>query len=81
MTQRELAAQVGVNHTYLSKLETGHADTMPSLSLVWALADWLHTDRERLAMLAGYIPDDVMDYLCSNPAALQAVRRLAELAE
>lgn len=81
MTQRELAARVGVNHTYISKLETGHADTMPSLGLVWELADWLHTDRESLAILAGHIPDDIMEYLQRNHTAIAAVRRLAELGE
>lgn len=81
MTQRELAAHVGVNHTYISKLETGHYGEMPSLGLVWNMADYLRTDRERLAILAGHIPDDVMDYLQGSPEALEAVRRLAVAGE
>ena len=58
LTQAELAAKVGVDHTYISKLELTRNIEMglrPSENIVEKLADALDTDPEVLLLLAGVI--------------------------
>lgn len=58
-SQRELAKLIGVNYTYLSKLENDHAGYPPSEEVIQALADKLHLNADELRMLAGRItPED-----------------------
>lgn len=58
-SQRELAKLVGVNFTYLSKLENDHADYPPSKEVIQSLAKHLNLDETELAQLAGRInPED-----------------------
>lgn len=58
-SQRELAKLVGVNYTYLSKLENDHAGYPPSEEVIQSLANHLHLDAIELRQLAGRItPDD-----------------------
>jgi transcriptional regulator with XRE-family HTH domain len=58
-SQRELAKLIGVDYTYLSKLENDHAGYPPSEDVIDLLARNLHLDREDLTYLAGRItPDD-----------------------
>lgn len=58
-SQRELAALVGVDYTYLSKLENNRADYPPKEDVIRALAQHLDLDAERLSYLAGRItPED-----------------------
>ena len=57
--QRELAKLVGVNFTYLSKLENDHADYPPSKEVIQSLAKHLNLDEAELTQLAGRInPED-----------------------
>lgn len=58
-SQRELAKLIGVNFTYLSKLENDHADYPPSKEVIQSLANHLDLDEAELAQLAGRInPED-----------------------
>ena len=58
-SQRELAKLIGVNFTYLSKLENDHADYPPSKEVIQSLANHLDLDNQELAQLAGRInPED-----------------------
>lgn len=60
-SQRELANLVGVNYTYLSKLENDHAGYPPSEDVIDLLADHLELSerKDELRRLAGRItPDD-----------------------
>lgn len=58
LSQRELAKLVGVNYTYLSKLENDHAGTPPSEEVIEKLANHLELDAEELQYLAGRITED-----------------------
>jgi transcriptional regulator with XRE-family HTH domain len=51
LSQRELAATVGVDYTYLSKLENDHVE--PSEKVIRSLADHLELNAEELMYLAG----------------------------
>ena len=57
-SQRELAKLVGVNYTYLSKLENDHAGTPPSEEVIYNLAKHLGLNPEELQYLAGRITED-----------------------
>lgn len=58
-SQRELAKLIGVNHTYLSKLENDHAGYPPSEEVIQALAEKLYLKPDELRTLAGRItPED-----------------------
>ena len=58
-SQRELAKLIGVNFTYLSKLENDNADYPPSNEVIKAIAIHLNLDEEELTRLAGRIdPED-----------------------
>lgn len=53
LSQRELAAKVGVDYTYLSKLENDHVE--PSEKVIGSLAEHLELNAEELMYLAGRI--------------------------
>lgn len=54
-SQRELAALVKIDYTYLSKLENDRADYPPKQDVIEALAQHLELDPEDLSYLAGRI--------------------------
>jgi transcriptional regulator with XRE-family HTH domain len=58
LSQRELASLVGVNYTYLSKLENDHAGTPPSEEVIGRLAECLDLEADTLIYLAGRITED-----------------------
>ena len=72
LTQRQLAHQVGVNFSYLSKIESG---TMPppSEQVIIRLAEVLNADRDELLVLAGKIPADIAMIL-KNRQAIEILR-------
>ena len=62
MTLRELAEKVGVNFTYLSKIENGTLPP-PSQRVICQLAEVLNAERDELLILAGVIPTDIAEIL------------------
>ena len=54
-SQRELAKLLGINFTYLSKLENDNADYPPSREVIKSLATNLELNEAGLARLAGRI--------------------------
>jgi transcriptional regulator with XRE-family HTH domain len=76
MSQRELAAQAGVDFTYLSKLENDRI-APPSAKTISTLAAILDADADELAVLAGKIPADLVEVLTLNPGAIKLFRSLA----
>lgn len=72
LSQRELAEKIGVNFSYLSKIESG-AMPPPSEEVILKLAEALKTDKDELMILAGKIPPDIAQIL-KNRKALQLLR-------
>ncbi len=72
LNQRELADKIGVNFTYLSKIESGVMPP-PSEKVILRLAEVLNADRDELMTLAGKIPSDIVQIL-KNREALQLLR-------
>jgi len=62
LTQRQLAVRVGVDFSYLSKIETGILPP-PSEKVILKLAEVLNADKDELITLAGKIPADIAQLL------------------
>ena len=72
LTQRELANNVNVDFTYLSKIENGVLPP-PSEKVILRLTEVLNADKDELITLAGRIPADIAQIL-KNRRALQLLR-------
>jgi transcriptional regulator with XRE-family HTH domain len=70
---RSVAERLGVNHTYLSKIERD--EVPPSEEVVIALARELNEDPDVLLALAGKVSKDLLDIIRSHPKAFAALIR------
>ncbi|GEM_PF-4295660 len=73
LSQRGLAEKVGVDVSYLSKIENG-VMSPPSQELIIRLAEVLDADRDELLTLAGKVPADIAQIL-KNRDILQSLRK------
>ena len=66
---RDLAAQVDVGFTYLSRVENGRLNfgDYPSDALIHRLADALEADEEELLVLAERIPERIKERVLQRP--------------
>jgi transcriptional regulator with XRE-family HTH domain len=71
LSQKRLAALVGVHHTYLSKTESGKLDyaLYPGEDLVRKLAAALDADETELLLLAKKVPPLIRDRVLERPDA------------
>jgi transcriptional regulator with XRE-family HTH domain len=53
LTQREFAEKLGIDYTYVSKIENGKNDHPPSEAVIVLMAHLLDVDSEELLNLAG----------------------------
>ncbi|NJK36993.1 MAG: helix-turn-helix transcriptional regulator [Oscillatoriales cyanobacterium RM2_1_1] len=77
-SQRQLAALLQVDFTYLSKLENDRADYPPKEDVIRGLGKHLGLDEEELIFLAGRIPHQYESFLRQNPRELAALFRHME---
>lgn len=78
-SQRQLAALLQVDFTYLSKLENDRADYPPKEDVIRGLARNLGLDEEELIFLAGRIPQHYEAFLKENNKSMTALfRRMQE---
>jgi transcriptional regulator with XRE-family HTH domain len=73
MTQRELAELVGVDFSYLSKIESGVVPP-PSQKVISRIAMALKADENELITLAGRIPPDIAQTLKNSRMTQRLVR-------
>ncbi|MFN8632902.1 MAG: helix-turn-helix transcriptional regulator [Chloroflexota bacterium] len=76
LSLRVLADLVGVDFTYLSKLENDRIPP-PSAKTIASLAEHLEGDADELSVLAEKIPADLVDVFRSNPTAIKLFRSIA----
>jgi transcriptional regulator with XRE-family HTH domain len=62
---KKLGPQLGVNYTYLSKLENN--EVSPSEDFVEKVAQYFHYNRDQLLLSAGKVPDDILQILRDHP--------------
>jgi HTH-type transcriptional regulator, competence development regulator len=80
MNQRTLAARVGIDFTYLSKLENGRMNP-PSAETIVKLAHVLGANPDELLLLAHKVPDDLTPVITQSPqwpAFLRSIRDLTD---
>jgi transcriptional regulator with XRE-family HTH domain len=75
--QRELAEACGVGFPYISKIENGRE--FPSDDLLVRIAEVLDLDPDELLVVAGRVPQPLMDVLSDHPA--EAVKALRDFAQ
>src|SRR5438046_67985 len=78
ISQRELAGKVGVDFSYISKLENGHLPA-PAADTVIKLCAALNVAPERLLSLSGKLPSDVQETMSGSTAAQQFLRDAQQL--
>jgi transcriptional regulator with XRE-family HTH domain len=77
LTQRELGDVVGVDFSYLSKIENDNLEHTPSVRTLVKLAEALDVDELELMNLANKVPA-VMSTIARYPEALRFLRRAAK---
>src|SRR5690606_34461088 len=65
LTQRELASKIGVDFTYISKLEN-HQLEPPSEEVIVKMAKVFAVDRHWLTLVAGKVPSDFAEVILKN---------------
>ena len=75
LTLRDAAAKVGINFTYLSKIENGKLDRSdyPSEKLIRKLAAVLFCDTDELFLLAEKVPDSIRRRVLERPDVFLAI--------
>ncbi len=78
LSQRDLATEVKVNFTYISKIENEKLDfgDYPSEELILKLAKVLEADSDELLILAKKVPESVRRRVIQRP---DVFRKLADL--
>lgn len=74
-TQRELAALVEIDFTYLSKLESDSTEYPPKEYLIQQLAHYLGLDKEELMCLTGRLPERYQEFIKQNYKVMPALFR------
>lgn len=84
-SQRELAKLLGLDFTYLSKLENDRAEYAPKEEVIRKLARHLELDEEELIFLAGRIPQKEEEFLKQHyqdmPKLFRRMRENPEFAQ
>lgn len=82
LSQRALADEVGINFTYLSKVESEKLDfaQYPSEDLIRKLASALGGDVDELLLLAKKIPADIRERVIERPDAFRKIASLDDRA-
>jgi transcriptional regulator with XRE-family HTH domain len=73
ITQRDLAGEVGVDFSYISKIENDRLPP-PAADTIVKICDALEVSPDSLLALSGKIPSELRDTIGSSPAAMQFIR-------
>ena len=82
LTQRELADRVGINFTYLSRVENDRLDDeqTPREETLQRIARALDADPDELLLLARRITDSYRDRILSRPGVFRKLLNLSDTA-
>ena len=80
LTQRQLADRVGINFTYLSRVENDRLDDeqTPREDTLQKIARALRTDADELLLLARRIPGTIRDRILEKPAIFRRILKLSD---
>lgn len=62
---KTLAPAIGINYTYISKIESDKST--PSVELIQRIAEYFNCDEDMLMIAAGRIPPKMMKVVQENP--------------
>ena len=79
MPQREVAQRLGVDFTYISKIENDRVEFPCSQDLLRRMADLFDADSDELIQASGRCPDDIVARLAGSLPAIKAVRAMLAL--
>ena len=80
ITQRELAKQINVDFTYISKIETG-ALQPPSEDIIIKIAKILEINAEQMIILGKKIPTTYKDFIVEDELAELFLREVPKMSE
>lgn len=78
ITQLELAERIGVDFTYVSKIENDRTMRSPAESTIRKIAEVLGTDSEDLILLANKIPQNLQDTIVQDTLAVDFLRTVSK---
>lgn len=78
LTQRDVAARLDIDFTYLSKIENDRGEP-PGERTVRGLAEVLQEDPEEMLALAGKVPEELRNRAQRDVAFARLLRRLPEV--
>lgn len=80
LTQRELADRVGINFTYLSRVENDRLDDeqTPREDTLQKIAKALSSDADELLLLARRIPETFRDRILQKPGIFRRILKLSD---
>jgi transcriptional regulator with XRE-family HTH domain len=76
VTQRELADKVGVDFTYISKMENGRLENSPSEKTIAEIARVLDADANELILLAKKVPSAIRETITTDDLAVAFLRKV-----
>lgn len=79
ITQLELAERIGVDFTYVSKIENDRTMRTLTESTIRKLADVLEADPEDLILLVNKIPQNLQETIVQEPLAVDFLRTVPKL--
>ena len=74
ITQLELAERIGVDFTYVSKIENDRTLRSPAESTIRKIAEVLGADSEALILLANKIPQNLQETIVQDTLAVDFLR-------
>ena len=80
LTQRQLAEKVGINFTYLSRVENDRLDAeqTPREDTLQKIAKALQADADELLLLARRIPDTFRDRILAKPGIFRRIIQMSD---
>jgi len=79
ITQRSLAEKVGVDFTYISKIENERLENYPSTESIIKIARALGADADELILLAKKVPDTIRETIVDNELAAVFLRKFPQM--
>ncbi len=81
ITQRDLADSVGVDFTYISKMENGKLENSPSIETIIKIANVLETNADELLILANKIPETIRKTIVDDNLAAAFLRKVPQMTD
>ena len=80
INQRDLAARVGIDFTYLSKIENNRM-APPATKTILKIARALDVHSDELLLLADKVPGDIQPVITRSPGLPAFLRSISDLSE